>query len=310
MSETGQVSEPSLLGDLVQRYLQHLADRGYSEHTRRGYAQDLATLEAFLQRQGGQPGEVDLRTLRAWLADLADSGASRTTVQRRAAGVRAFYAWAARSGAVAQDPAAGLRSPKTPKRLPATLPASEAAEMLRSATAVAAEDGTAVGARDVAILELLYASGIRVFELCGLDLGDLDLARRAVRVVGKGSKERTVPIGSPAQRALDGWLARRGELVRPGSGAAVFLGQRLGTRINPRVVRRVVHRALGLVDGAPDLGPHGLRHAMATHLLEGGADLRTVQELLGHSSLATTQLYTHVTADRLRQAFHQAHPRA
>ena len=298
-----------MLGDLVQRYLDHLRDRGYSEHTRRGYAQDLATLETFLRQQGcTSPDQVDLRTLRAWLA--AQTGASRATVQRRACGVRAFYAWAVRARLVPSDAAAGLRSPKTPKRLPATITQAEAAEMLRSAIAVAAEDDSAVGARDVAILELLYAAGIRVSELCGLDLGDLDLARQAIRVLGKGNKERTVPIGNPAQRALDAWLARRRELARPRSGRAVFIGQRAGARIDPRVVRRIVHRALGLVDGAPDLGPHGLRHAMATHLLEGGADLRTIQELLVYNDTATTEIYTHVTTDRLRAAYAQAHPRA
>ncbi len=164
--------------------------------------------------------------------------------------------------------------------------------------------------RDVAILELLYATGMRVSELCGLDLGALDAERRVVRVFGKGRKERTVPLGAPAARAVDAWLARgRPRLSTAESGPAVFVGER-GRRVDPRVVRRVVHRALRLVDGAPDLGPHGLRHAMATHLLEGGADLRSVQEMLGHASLATTQIYTHVTNERLRAAFEQAHPRA
>ncbi|MDR1513222.1 MAG: tyrosine-type recombinase/integrase, partial [Propionibacteriaceae bacterium] len=172
-----------------------------------------------------------------------------------------------------------------------------------------AELDTAIGRRDVALLEVLYAGGLRVSELCGLDLGSRDPARGLLRVLGKGDKERSVPIGRPAERALDGWLERRGELVTPDSGDALFLGAR-GRRVDPRVVRRVVHRSLGLVDGAPDLGPHGLRHAMATHLLEGGADLRAVQEVLGHASVATTQIYTHVTNERLRAVFEQAHPRA
>ena len=160
------------------------------------------------------------------------------------------------------------------------------------------------------MLEVLYASGMRVSELCGLDLDDLDAERSVVRVFGKGRKERTIPIGRPAWRALDAWISRcRPQLVTAESRAAVFVGER-GRRINPRVVRRVVHRALRVVEGAPDLGPHGLRHAMATHLLEGGADLRSVQEMLGHASLATTQIYTHVTDDRLRNAYEQAHPRA
>lgn len=168
----------------------------------------------------------------------------------------------------------------------------------------------ALALRDAAILEVLYATGVRVAELCGLDLGDVDLERRLVRVLGKGRKERSVPVGLPALRAVSTWLAEgRPRLVTPAAGRAVFLGRR-GQRIDPRVVRRVVHQALGRVAGAPDLGPHGLRHAMATHLLEGGADLRSVQEMLGHASLATTQIYTHVSDERLRQAYQQAHPRA
>ena len=162
----------------------------------------------------------------------------------------------------------------------------------------------------MAVLELLYATGIRVSELCGLDVDDLDRDRRLVRVLGKGNKQRTVPVGAPAWRAVDAWLAGpRTALVTAESGSALFVGER-GRRVDPRVVRRIVHRALSVVDGAPDLGPHGLRHAMATHLLEGGADLRSVQEILGHASLATTQIYTHVSNERLRSAYQQAHPRA
>ena len=182
--------------------------------------------------------------------------------------------------------------------------------MLAEAIAVAEQGGGPLAARDVAILELLYATGMRVSELCGLDLDDLDADRSLVRVFGKGRKERTIPVGRPAWRALDSWITdSRAQLLTTESGAVLFVGER-GRRINPRVVRRIVHRALRVVEGAPDLGPHGLRHAMATHLLEGGADLRSVQELLGHASLATTQIYTHVSDDRLRNAFEQAHPRA
>ena len=209
-------------------------------------------------------------------------------------------------GLVASNPATGLRSPTLTRSLPPTLEQSDAAAMLTAALAVAAEGGGPVAARDVAMLELLYATGIRVSELCGLDLADLDRDRQVVRVFGKGSKERAVPVGKPAWRAVDGWLATgRSALATAASGNALFVGER-GARINPRVV----HRALRIVDGAPDLGPHGLRHAMATHLLEGGADLRSVQEMLGHASLATTQIYTHVSDDRLRRVFEQAHPRA
>lgn len=159
------------------------------------------------------------------------------------------------------------------------------------------------------MVEVLYSSGLRVAELCGLDTTDLDAARGLVRVLGKGGKERSTPVGGPARRALDLWLADRPRLAGPEAAAAVFVGAR-GARIDQRVVRRVVHAALDVVPDAPNLGPHGLRHAMATHLLEGGADLRSVQEILGHASLGTTQIYTHVTNERLRDAFRQAHPRA
>jgi integrase/recombinase XerC len=301
----------SVLGEVTAAYLDHLANRNVSVHTLRAYRGDLAALEAWLIANGYErPETVDLRALRSWLGSLAVAGAERTSLARRAASVRGFFAWAHAHGLLGSDPALSLRSPRPAKRLPETLSQAETFEMLRSAIAVAAEDDSARGLRDVAILELLYASGIRVSELCGLDLGAVDEARQTVRVLGKGGKERVLPIGTPARRALDRWLARRSELVTPRSGSALFLGERLGDRIDPRIVRRVVHRAVGLVEGAPDIGPHGLRHAMATHLLEGGADLRTVQELLGHASLATTQVYTHVSGERLRTAFAQAHPRA
>ena len=301
----------SVLGEVTAAYLDHLANRNVSAHTLRAYRGDLSALDAWLSENGvGSVDEVDLRALRAWLAALAIGGAERTSLARRAAAVRGCFAWAHAHGLTATDPALSLRSPRPAKRLPETLSQAETFELLRSAIAVAGEDGSARAARDVAILELLYATGIRVSELCGLDLAAVDEDRQTVRVLGKGHKERVVPLGTPALAALDRWLARRGELVTARSGNALFLGERLGDRVDPRVVRRVVHRAVGLVDGAPDIGPHGLRHAMATHLLEGGADLRTVQELLGHASLATTQVYTHVSGDRLRAAFAQAHPRA
>ena len=178
------------------------------------------------------------------------------------------------------------------------------------AAAERADDGSPVGLRDVAMLELLYATGIRVGELVGLNVDDIDRERNVIRVFGKGRKERTVPYGQPAARALAHWLDHGRPALRvEGSGPALFLGAR-GKRIDQRAVRTLVHRRIADVPGAPDLGPHGLRHTAATHLLEGGADLRSVQELLGHASLATTQLYTHVTTDRLRKAYQQAHPRA
>ncbi|GAB3622064.1 tyrosine recombinase XerC [Mariniluteicoccus endophyticus] len=296
---------------LLATYLRHLdAERHLSAHTIRAYTGDLEGLLLHLQRLGHDDlSSVDVRALRSWLANQQTRGAARTTLQRRAAAVRVFFAWCRDTGRIPTNPAQTLRSPKLAKRLPPTLERAEATAMLDGALARAAETPGAVGRRDVAMLEMLYASGIRVAELCGLDLPDLDHDRRVVRVVGKGNKERAVPVGAPAWKALEAYLALRPELVVATSGNALFLGER-GGRIDQRVVRRVVHRALGAVEGAPDLGPHGLRHAMATHLLEGGADLRSVQEMLGHASLATTQVYTHVTNERLRAAFEQAHPRA
>jgi integrase/recombinase XerC len=252
---------------------------------------------------------LDLRTLRSWLAKQQTLGRSRTTVARRATAARVFTAWLARTGRSATDAGASLGSPKAHASLPPVLRADEAADLIRAAAALA-DDGSPVGLRDVAMLELLYATGIRVGELVGLDLDDVDDDRRVVRVLGKGRKERSTPYGQPAARALGRWLALgRPALLTEGAGAALFLGAR-GRRIDQRAVRTLVHQRIAEVPGAPDIGPHGLRHTAATHLLEGGADLRSVQELLGHASLATTQLYTHVTTDRLRRAYQQAHPRA
>ena len=297
---------------MLTDYLRHLrAQRNLAEHTVRAYRADLVNLFSHLDRLGVESlAKVDLRALRSWLAKQHTLGHARTTLQRRAAAARVFFAWAHETGRATTDPAANLRSPKSMRVLPPTLEQATAARMLDEAIATARETGGPVAARDVALLELLYSTGVRVSELCGLDIDDLDRQRCVVRVLGKGSKERTVPVGAPAVRAVEAWLANaRPQLITGGSGQAMFLGER-GKRIDPRVVRRIVHRSLRVTEGAPDLGPHGLRHAMATHLLEGGADLRSVQEMLGHASLATTQIYTHVTNERLRAAFEQAHPRA
>lgn len=302
---------PPVLRQTLEAYVEHLVrDRDLSDHTVRAYRGDVLDLFGHLQRLGSTDlTGLTVRSLRSWLANQQTRGRARGTLQRRTAAVRVFGRWATRTGRLEQDPAAALRSPKRVRSLPPTLESADAAAMLAEALQVVAAGGGPGAARDVAILELLYATGIRVSELCGLDLGDIDDDRQTVRVLGKGNKQRTVPYGAPAVRALTAWRAVRGALAAPEAGAAVFVGDR-GGRIDQRVVRRIVHRALRVVDGAPDLGPHGLRHAMATHLLEGGADLRSVQELLGHASLATTQIYTHVSDARLRAAFQQAHPRA
>jgi integrase/recombinase XerC len=296
-----------VLGD----YERHLvAERDLAPLTVAAYLGDLAHLLDHAHRLGiDDVADLDLRTLRSWLARQQTTGRSRTTLARRATAARVFTAWLARTGRAATDVGAALGSPKPHRTLPDVLRVDEAHELIAAAVAHA-DDGSPVGVRDVAMLELLYATGMRVGELVGLDIDDLDRDRNVVRVFGKGRKERTVPFGLPAATALDRWLAGgRPRLVREGSGPALFLGAR-GGRIDQRAVREVVHRRIAEVPGAPDLGPHGLRHTAATHLLEGGADLRSVQELLGHASLATTQRYTHVTTERLRRVYQQAHPRA
>lgn len=303
------------LEPLVDAFAEHLElRRNLSAHTVRAYRGDLADLARVLADQGVDDwARVELRHLRTWLADLHGRGAERTTVARRATAVRVFFAWALERGQVPRDPASGLRSPRASRHLPPTLDrgaASAVFDHLQERVADAGEPlDHAMAVRDRAVVEVLYSTGVRVSELSGLDLGGVDWQRGLLRVRGKGDKERAAPLGRPAGEALGDWLAVRALVAGPASGDAVFLGRR-GSRIDPRVVRRVVHEALAAVPDAPDLGPHGLRHAMATHLLEGGADLRTVQEILGHASLGTTQIYTHVTNERLRDAFRQAHPRA
>jgi integrase/recombinase XerC len=298
--------------EAVEAFARHLrSERGRSEHTTRAYLGDVRSLLGFLEEQCGvsELADVTLRDLRSWLAHLADSGSARATIARRSAAARTFLGWATRTGRIPTDPSVRLAAPKRQRHLPGVLKQAEASALLDMA-AVAADDEDPMHLRDRAALELLYASGIRVGELAALDVDDLDLAGGVVRVMGKGAKERTVPFGGPARDALDRWLRHgRPQVVTPQSGPAVFLGRR-GRRVDPRQVRTAVHRLMAHVPDAPDIGPHGLRHSTATHLLEGGADLRLVQEMLGHASLATTQIYTHVSVDRLKQSYRQAHPRA
>jgi integrase/recombinase XerC len=293
-------------------YERHLtAERDLAPHSIRAYLTDVADLMRHAARLGCEElDDIDLRTLRSWLANQQTRGRSRTTIARRATAARVLTAWAYSTGRVATDSGALLASPKAHRKLPAALSQSQMRRLLDVVAAKAADDDP-VALRDVAIVELLYATGIRVGELAAMDVDDVDGERRVVRVFGKGRKERTVPFGLPAERALTAWRTRgRPALTVSGrSGAALFVGPR-GGRIDQRAVRTLVHARLVDVPGAPDLGPHGLRHTAATHLLEGGADLRAVQEILGHASLATTQIYTHVTADRLRAVYQQAHPRA
>lgn len=366
----------------VAEFAAHLADdRGLSPHTVRAYTGDLRSLADHARRDGiVDPAAITTVLLRSWLGEQAASGASRTTLARRSAAVRAWSAWAVKRGTIPTDPTHRLGNVRAHRTLPTILSSHDATRLLdglgdgagrvvvasavgphracppvdRPAAgqvpakglptdAAAAElgggrdpddterrpdvpagDGTteaprgaadddphsrALRSRDAAILEVLYAAGIRVSELCGLDEGDLDRERATIRVLGKRRKERTVPVGGPALAAVEAWLRDgRPTLACPQSGSALFLGAR-GGRIDPRVARGVVHTAL-FDAGLPRLGPHALRHSAATHMLEGGADLRSVQELLGHASLNTTQIYTHVSGERLRAVYDQAHPRA
>jgi integrase/recombinase XerC len=336
----GPAALPAALDAALDAFRHHIeAERGLSRHTVRAYLGDVAALLEHAAAAGASvPADLSVGTLRAWLAEQHGRGQARASLARRAAAARAFTAFAHARGLMPADPGPLLGMPRIPRRLPEVLRQDQVAAVLAAAAAstpggTLAADGPpsssgrsgssapprssglsdhdgALALRDAAIVELLYATGIRVGELCGLDLGDLDEGRRTVRVLGKGNRERTVPAGVPAVKAVASW-ARSGRpvLVTPGSGHALFLGAR-GRRLDPRTARRVVHASLAAVPGTPDAGPHGLRHAAATHLLEGGADLRSVQEILGHSSLTSTQIYTHVSIERLQSAYRQAHPRA
>jgi integrase/recombinase XerC len=334
---------PPELASTLAAFGDHLRwERDLAAATVTAYTADVTSLLDHLVRfRGSAPvalTDLDLGVLRSWLARLRSAGAARSSLARRSASARVFTAWASRTGRLPQDVGARLASPVPHRTLPAVLRVEQASALLdgeaaagtgtavdEPATAVEVDprdtdpdagDGADPGVdlalrlRDDAVLELLYATGIRVSELTGLDVDRLDRHRRVVRVLGKGGKERTVPYGVPAEAALERWLtAGRPRLLTAESGSAVFLGRR-GRRMDQRAVRTVVHRRTAALPGAPELAPHGLRHTAATHLLAGGADLRSVQELLGHASLATTQRYTHVSAERLAAVYRQAHPRA
>lgn len=292
-------------------YERHLRDeRDLSEHTVRAYLTDLTSLaEHAGLLHVDDPADLTIRTLRSWLANLQTRGRARTTMSRRSTAARRFTAWLERTGRAPSDAGALLAAPKAHRTLPPALNQTDMRAVV-DAIVESIDDEGPIGLRDLAVIELLWATGVRVGELVGADVDDLDTHRRVLRVLGKGSKERMVPYGVPAAQAVARWLDHgRPALAVSDSGPALFLGAR-GGRIDARVVRRIVHERVAAVPDAPDVGPHGLRHTAATHLLEGGADLRSVQELLGHASLGTTQIYTHVSADRLRAAFAQAHPRA
>jgi integrase/recombinase XerC len=336
---------PEPMAAALAAFDRHLAwERGLSAHTVRAYTGDIASLLGYAAADYcDELSDIDIGVLRGWLGTMHRAGQARTTIARRAASARAFTDFARERGWLAADPGAQLRSPKVHRNLPEVLAQDQMTAVLTGnagrvgvrppKSSANAALTAAIDLRDAAIMELLYATGIRVSELCGLDIGDLDLTRRTIRVLGKRSKERVVPVGIPAVQAVLGWVERGRPTVtevqtasgpRPagsavaasargggsaGADAALFLGAK-GSRIDPRTVRRVVHARIAAAKSVPDIGPHGLRHTAATHLLEGGADLRSVQEILGHASLATTQIYTHVSIDRLIAVYHQAHPRA
>jgi len=293
-------------------YTRHLEkERNLSEHTIRAYVGDLDSFFAHLSLQKvSSIGDITIDQIRSWLATQQVKGGARTTLSRRATSIRLFTKWAFKNGFLAKDVGATLATPKAHRTLPDVLSVTDATVAMDSLATRVAEEESALSIRDCAIVEVLYATGARVSELCGLDFDDIDYSRNTIRVLGKGNKERTIPLGAPAMKALEKWLkSAREELATDKSASAVFLGAR-GKRIDQRTVRTVVYEALSALEGVQKLGPHALRHSAATHLLEGGADLRTVQEILGHASLATTQIYTHVSTERLQKAFKQAHPRA
>ncbi|MEV6275856.1 tyrosine recombinase XerC [Nocardia sp. NPDC051832] len=292
-----------------QRYLRLGQNR--SAHTVRAYLGDARSLLAHLCARAADSAvrELDLALLRSWLSAQSARGAARSTMARRASSARTFTAWLTKNGHLAVDPGLRLGSPKAQRTLPAVLGRQQAVEAMEAAESGAAQRDP-MALRDRLIVEMLYATGIRVSELCGLDLDDIDRERRLIRVLGKGNKERSAPFGGPADQAIERWLRYgRPALANTESGRALLLGRR-GRRLDQRQARDVVHEVISAIPGAPDMGPHGLRHSAATHLLEGGADLRVVQELLGHASMATTQIYTHVSIERLKKVHDQAHPRA
>lgn len=297
---------------LLTAYERNLkVERNLSPHTIRAYMGDLSSLLIHLEKLGlSDIRDLELTHLRSWLANQAVKGGARTTLARRAVSIRMFTKWALKNKFLSSDVGASLATPKGHRTLPGVLDVNNAQIAMDSMATRAAQEQTPISLRDVAMVELLYATGARVGELCGLDIGDIDYSRNTIRVLGKGDKERVIPIGRPAVAALESYLKDgREALVSAQSANAVFLGLR-GKRIDQRTVRTVVYEALSAIEGIERMGPHALRHSAATHLLEGGADLRTVQEILGHASLATTQIYTHVSSARLQKVFKQAHPRA
>lgn len=291
-------------------YSAHLsAAKGYSANTLKGYLSDIQDLCQTMSLKPDEPvSRLDLEVLRDWLWRISEKGVSKATIARKSAAARSFTNWLHKAGHLVEDPGLRLRSPKAGRSLPKVV-SRESLEQVFTWLSTKATIDNPTGLRDLAVVELLYATGARVSELVSLELGSIDYSRNIVRLMGKGSKERMVPFGQPAREALDNWIRYgRAEMSSDGSSTALFLNSR-GQRIG---VRQVYSLVAGLLEGTSSgaSGPHALRHSAATHLLDGGADLRAVQELLGHASLGTTQIYTHVSIDRLRDGYKSAHPRA
>ena len=298
---------------ILDEFIAHLKiDKNRSENTLRSYKTDL---ELFFENCVSQNiknlKDIDLNNMRNWLADLKSKEVTNTTISRRVSSLKVFFNWAIKTKKINQNPTLRLISPKINKTLPNILGSKQAVALLDSSANLEDEqDSVAIRMRDHAILEILYATGIRVSELVGLDLKDISFSNQTLKVLGKGQKERIVPFGIPAKEALEVYLKEsRLDFETSQSNQAAFLGQR-GKRLNVRQVRRILEKAIERLSDVIQVSPHDLRHSAATHMLEGGADLRIVQELLGHASLATTQKYTHVTIERLIEVFANAHPRA
>ena len=296
----------------IDGYTRHLElDRGFSAHTLRAYRTDLADLAGFAEAAGlDDTTGVDLELLRGWLWRGSTAGLAKSTLARRSAAARGFTRWLATSGVAEADPGHRLKAPRADRHLPRVLSRPQVDGLLDD-LAARAGTGEPGAVRDLAVIELLYASALRVSELVGARVTDLDRERLTLRVLGKGGKERVVPFGMPARRALDAYLddARPRLLDGRDDPGTIFLGAR-GRPLGTRTVYELVARLLADLPGSGPAGPHAFRHTAATHLLDGGADLRAVQELLGHASLATTQIYTHVSAERLKESYRLAHPRA
>lgn len=293
---------------LADRFADHLATlRGYSANTVKSYHSDVLDLAGFLSDKIGNISELDLALLRQWLWQVSQREAANSTIARKSAAIRSFTAWCQVEGVIAADPGLRLKSPKSSRHLPKVVSKDSLSEIFEHLK-VLADTGDPVAIRNRFIFEMLYATGVRVSEICGLDLLSVDLDRNIIRVIGKGSKERVVPFGLPAKDALQDYLAVRERFSSQPADKALLLNSK-GKRLGVRSVYQLVAELLADTPTGAS-GPHTLRHTAATHLLDGGADLRAVQELLGHASLGTTQIYTHVSVERLREGYKNAHPRA